>query len=101
MKHITFYQWLLNCEANTQFQPGEICMECSGRGFVDWIEFGTIEDHEQGLNAFDCPECGDFEKLETLEAEYLKCRQKDSQAAGQQVNHEQQRIDDLPLFEER
>lgn len=61
MKHISFYQWLINQNANTQERrSGEYHFECASRGF-EKLDNGDAEA---------CVWCGDEDKLEVLRREY-------------------------------
>lgn len=74
MKHIEFYQWLLNCEANTQEYKGEKCDDCGGMGFVR-----PSSAPKHGVAA--CNWCGNVEKLAEYRKQYQDQKEKDAKLA--------------------
>ena len=78
MKHITFYNWLVNSEANTQLRKGEVCSDCGSCGFI-----GFNKESDQYGNAIECSWCGDDDKLEELRQEYEAQKEKDAKLMAQ------------------
>jgi hypothetical protein len=72
MKHISFYQWLVNSGANTQ-KPGlSTCHNCGDRGFV-----------LRGTLANCCLICGDQAKFNRLFSDYVAQKNKDEKLVTQ------------------
>jgi hypothetical protein len=72
MKHISFYQWLVNSGANAQKNNVETCHRCAKKGYGPRYVGCEIID-----GVFVCESCGSISKVEKLHEEYVHQVSKD------------------------